>query len=1681
MALITSLTLSIVSAYNPAGVTAAQASMATLNSKLDDQNKAWGNLTEGVDLFGSAIIGLGPALVPIGAGLLGIGAAAGTAFIGAGAAVGIFGGVMETAISEVIGAKSAVTTTGNALDAAQVKLSTMTAGTKAYGAEETKVIALEKQHQAAIAGLTPVQQQFAVSIDTMKGAWQDLVTSTMSYTLGPATTMVQAATDAIPKLRSVIVDLAPVVQSIATATKNWVTGGGLDTFLAFVKSVGIPVLYDLEAAGRALFGALGDGMRATAPLGVDFGSWVKDVAEDFQKWASGGGFSDFMTYLKQNGPALIQSAKSLGDSLLNLFKAAKNMSGLSLSAVVILLNLIAKLNPSLIQDLAYAYLAWNAALLAFNLYGAIAATVSFALALATSPLLILFAGMALTVLVVVAALVALGVGIYFLVSYWSTVWGAIKDAASAVWGWLQSAWAATWNAIKGTAVDVWNFLTQGMGQLLLILMGPVGVLIFVAAHWSAIWGTIKQVASDVWGWMQSAWSDTVGGLSDAYHGVMDPVFKSWDTVWPQAKLAAQDVWQSLQQLWQDLWTFFTDIWNDFWSVWGTDFTTGWTDVSTSAQAVWTALQDAWQAVWAVIQAVWTVFVSVLTAEWKVFWALISAVAQLAWSVLSGAWSILWSVVTGIWNVFYATFSAIFKAAWSVVVSIATGVWSVISAAWSALWAVVTAIFTTFFAIFTGNWGVAWNAIKAAGQAIWNVMSAAWQAFTDVLLTIYNGFMSVFSAFFSSSWNAIKAVGQAIWTAISSVFQTFLTGVETVWNTAWNAVKAAGTAIWGALETAAAAVWTAIKAAFSAFLSVLETAWSTAWNLIKTAATAVWSALQTAAGALWTALQAVFNAGLNFFLTTFWNPLSTFFTKTIPSAFTAGVNAIGAAWNSIKNIVRAPIQAIVDVVYNEGIVALWNDVAGVFGASKLQPFVLPAFAAGGPVSGPGTATSDSVMAALSNGEHVWTAAEVAAAGGHNAVAALRSAVMGGAPVRTLGDAAGNYASGGGVLGTITGVVKGIGGAISSAADALKNVVLGGVADVIDPALNAMLKGAIGTINAVTPSGDLQTLADAIPTKMVSTIESWVKGKDVAPAGSGGGPVGTGSSVTALAWARTQNGKPYQWGGNGNPSWDCCITGPVRIYGPHGATPIKDVAAGDEVFSYVDGKVTVQTVTAAWQSETQQVYRVRTRNRIVTASANHPFMKLVEVEPARRIRGGRRGEQSPARYGVEWARLDELERGDLLVQPREMRPDSVDDARLPDGTPVTDDVAWLLGLFIGDGYLTDNTIRICVYGDDSVRAQQVFASLGINSFTSAKHGVVASSVSLVRMLEGMGLRVPGPEKRVPDAVWTWVAELRQAFLNGYCDADGHHPQNPAKHGERTYASASRELLEDVRALHIMMGQPVSNVSTNHRTKPITIKCVRVRNALPLHSFTVWPGTGRGEAALRRLPGVAAWMDAGDFTVTRVLEVSCEGIQDTYDLEVEGAHNFIADGVVVHNSGFMSAIESVIQGMQPHRQWATMSFDGATAAPGWVENAKAPFMIGVTSAGVGHTAGTLNGVNVESAAGGIHVGSGARGWNDPLFMWHYGFDPTAKYAAGTTYARPGMSIVGELGPELMQTRGGESIMSNADLRNALSGGGGDVTVNMPVTITGNATPETMDHLGRTVVPQLRLALKQGVGRKP
>ncbi|QTU64215.1 phage tail tape measure protein [Streptomyces scabiei] len=255
------------------------------------------------------------------------------------------------------------------------------------------------------------------------------------------------------------------------------------------------------------------------------------------------------------------------------------------------------------------------------------------------------------------------------------------------------------------------------------------------------------------------------------------------------------------------------------------------------------------------------------------------------------------------------------------------------------------------------------------------------------------------------------------------------------------------------------------------------------------------------------------------------------------AFDAARAAIKVAWDKVKGIAKAPVSFIIDTVYNNGLVGVWNKVASAFGAPKLSKYK---FARGGPVFGAGTETSDDVPAWLSRNEHVWTAREVRGAGGHGAVMAMRRWAAAGGSGRSPG-----FADGGGLFGWVGNAAsKGVDLAkegVSWLKDGMKASAVAGLNKVVKP-----------LIDKIAGSASLyKSMVTAVPKRMISAIVGYAGKADgkLEAAGIGGKGFKAG-----LAWARTQAGKKYQWGGNGDPSWDCsgflsAIESVIRGQKPH----------------------------------------------------------------------------------------------------------------------------------------------------------------------------------------------------------------------------------------------------------------------------------------------------------------------------------------------------------------------------------------------------------------------------------------------------------------------------------------------------------------------------------------------------
>ncbi len=108
---------------------------------------------------------------------------------------------------------------------------------------------------------------------------------------------------------------------------------------------------------------------------------------------------------------------------------------------------------------------------------------------------------------------------------------------------------------------------------------------------------------------------------------------------------------------------------------------------------------------------------------------------------------------------------------------------------------------------------------------------------------------------------------------------------------------------------------------------------------------------------------------------------------------------------------------------------------------------------------------------------------------------------------------------------------------------------------------------------------------------------------------------------------------------------CLRGSSLVYtNPKGPVRIDSIKPGDMVYTFLDGNLVRKRVLAAMKTGIKKVLELKTRNRKIYASYDHPFLK---VKPLNNLSNDRFSE-----FDVEWAELKDLKKGDLVVVLKEL---------------------------------------------------------------------------------------------------------------------------------------------------------------------------------------------------------------------------------------------------------------------------------------------------------------------------------------------------------------------------------------------------------------------------------------------
>ncbi len=373
---------------------------------------------------------------------------------------------------------------------------------------------------------------------------------------------------------------------------------------------------------------------------------------------------------------------------------------------------------------------------------------------------------------------------------------------------------------------------------------------------------------------------------------------------------------------------------------------------------------------------------------------------------------------------------------------------------------------------------------------------------------------------------------------------------------------------------------------------------------------------------------------------------------------------------------------------------------------------------------------------------------------------------------------------------------------------------------------------------------------------------------------------------------------------------CLTADTKVFlNPKGAVNIKDVKPNDWIYALdLDSlQVIKRKVNSVVCTGRKPVFRLTTENfREIKATANHPFLTL---------------QRSAKMWKLAWQSLEALKPGDYIALthglPDEGKPYRIDyqaqikrtkvRPHLPEET--SEDLMWLLGLYLGDGFIerAKNGVPRRVYfavpeGDPArpkltALLQQLFAV----SWKPKGISVTVNSAMLADFILQLGLAGTAQQKRVPP--WVFSLPLRQklAFIEGYLDADGHIRKHVGKdgklYGQITFVSCSKELLENLKLLMISAGLNPLKISTYTRDRVLLgqYKGVYTTHYLNLNL-----------SDLETIRTKAMAQTGAEFV--RIRSIEPLGQETVYDIEVEGAHNFVANGLVVHNSRLTMKYPSV-----------------------------------------------------------------------------------------------------------------------------------------------------------------------------
>lgn len=333
-------------------LSAAGSEVANAGNAFESGGRSIDRYSGRLGLLVDAALSLGPALVPIGAAA--IPALAGLT-AGLGAAAGAFGVTLLAVQGLGDGLK--------ALDAYQLDPTT----------ENLAKLRLEMDK------LGPSGAEFVHFLDGLEPTLRSLQDAARQGLFPGVEEGITAMLTKLPQVRRIVFDIASALGDVSASAGKGLAGSGFRDFFDYLETDAAPTLKAFaEATGNVATG-LANLIVGVSPLTRDFTSGLVAATQSFEDWtaslAGTQGFQDFLNYVRETGPQVVQLVGQLAVSLAAIVEAAAPVGQALLPALTGIAKVIGTIAKSDIGTPLFAGVAAMSALrIATQAWGRISQT-----------------------------------------------------------------------------------------------------------------------------------------------------------------------------------------------------------------------------------------------------------------------------------------------------------------------------------------------------------------------------------------------------------------------------------------------------------------------------------------------------------------------------------------------------------------------------------------------------------------------------------------------------------------------------------------------------------------------------------------------------------------------------------------------------------------------------------------------------------------------------------------------------------------------------------------------------------------------------------------------------------------------------------------------------------------------------------------------------------------------------------------------------------------------------------------------------------------------------------------------------------------------------------------------------------------------------------------------------------